>query len=77
MAVLFLYVSSTRSGIERLVCVTGIYVQKDPTNPRWMDWIVRPLLRAFVDDMTLMEVIVMNSNLCYTIVRPPALGQGV
>ena len=65
-----------RTGVGRLVCVTSIYVQKDPSNPRWMDWIVRPLLRACINDMILMENIVMKSNICYTIVRPPNLIKG-
>ncbi|KAJ7378483.1 hypothetical protein OS493_023018 [Desmophyllum pertusum] len=68
--------ATERSGIERLVCVTGIYTQKDPSNPRWMDWLVRPLARSFINDMALMEDIVTKSNLCCTIVRPPALNHG-
>ncbi|KAL9969697.1 hypothetical protein ACROYT_G021948 [Oculina patagonica] len=65
-----------RSGIGKLVCVTCIYTQKDPSNPRWMDWLLRPLARSFMNDMALMEDIVMKSNhLCYTIVRPPCLSE--
>jgi len=62
-----------RSGIGRLVCLTGIYTQKDPSNPIWMDWLLRPLARSFMPDMALMENTVMKSKLCYTIVRPPCL----
>ncbi|KAL9969698.1 hypothetical protein ACROYT_G021949 [Oculina patagonica] len=64
-----------RSGIARLVCLTGIYTQKDPSNPRWMDWLLRPFARSFMNDMALMEDIVIKSNLCYTIVRPPCLSE--
>ncbi|CAH3035537.1 hypothetical protein pdam_00011006 [Pocillopora damicornis] len=65
-----------RTGVGRLVCMTGIYTQKDPSNPRLWDWFGRPLARAFINDMVLMENIVMKSNICYTIVRPPILTKG-
>ena len=67
---------SSRSGTARLVCLTGIYTQKDPSNPIWMDWLLRPLARSFMPDMALMENIIMKSSLCYTIVRPPCLSEG-
>ena len=57
--------------------MTGIYTQKDPANPRWFDWFGRPLARAFINDMILMENILTESNLCYTIVRPPSLTKGM
>ena len=56
--------------------MTGIYTQKDPSNPWWMEWFVRPLARSFINDMILMENIVTKSNICYTIVRPPGLTKG-
>ena len=56
--------------------MTGVYCQKDPSNPRWVDWFVRPLCRSSVNDMSLMENIVMESNMCYTIVRPANLTKG-
>ena len=56
--------------------MTGIYTRKDPSNPWWMEWFVRPLARSFINDMILMENIVMKSNICYTIVRPPILTEG-
>jgi len=64
-----------RTGIERLVCMTGIYTQKDPANPRWVE-LLRPLARSFVYDMALMENTIMNSHVRYTIVRPPILTKG-
>ena len=56
--------------------MTGIYTQKDPSNPWWMDWFLRPLARSFIKDMAVMENIVMKSKICYTIVRPPCLTEG-
>ena len=59
-----------RNGIEKLVCITGIYTQNDPANPRWFQ-MLRPFMRSFINDMVLMENTVMKSNLIYTITRPP------
>ncbi|CAH3167701.1 unnamed protein product [Porites evermanni] len=64
-----------RNGIERLVCITGIYTQNDPGNPRWIT-MLRPFMRSFINDMVLMENTVMQSNLIYTIMRPPILTNG-
>ena len=64
-----------RNGIERLVCITGIYAQNDPANPRWIT-LLRPFMRAFINDVVLMENTVMQSNLIYTIMRPPILTNG-
>ena len=76
MPLFSIVILNNRSGIGRLVCLTGIYTQKDPANPRWMDWLLRPFARSFINDMALMEDIVTKSNLCYTIVRPPCLSEG-
>ena len=65
----------SRNGIERLVCITGIYTQNDPGNPRWIT-MLRPFMRSFINDMVLMENTVMQSNLIYTIMRPPFLTNG-
>ena len=62
----------SRNGIERLVCITGIYTQNDPANPRWIT-MLRPFMRSFINDMVLMENTVMQSNLIFTIMRPPFL----
>ena len=71
----FVRVSISRNGIERLVCITGIYTQNDPANPRWIT-MLRPFMRSFINDMVLMENTVMKSNLIYTIMRPPILTKG-
>ena len=65
----------SRNGVERLVCITGIYTQNDPANPRWIT-MLRPFMRSFINDMVLMENTVMKSNLIYTIMRPPILTNG-
>ena len=65
----------SRNGIERLVCITGIYAQNDPANPSWIT-MLRPFMRAFINDVVLMENTVMKSNLIYTIMRPPFLTNG-
>lgn len=39
-----------------------------------MEWLLKPVAMAgFIHDMTLMESILMESGLCYTVVRPPIL----
>ena len=37
---------------------------------------LRPFMRAFINDVVLMENTVMQSNLIYTIMRPPFLTNG-
>ena len=42
-----------------------------------MEWILRPLVVAgFIHDMALMENLLMETKLCYTVVRPPGLSNG-
>ena len=42
-----------------------------------MEWIYKPLIMAgFIHDMALMENLLMESKLCYTVVRPPELKNG-
>jgi len=41
-----------------------------------MEWLLRKLVRSRLNDLMAMENIVMNSNLCYTLVRLPFLTQG-
>ena len=55
--------------------ITGFYAQNDPANPRWIT-MLRPFMRAFINDVVLMENTVMQSNLIYTIMRPPFLTNG-
>ena len=39
-----------------------------------MEWLLKPVAMAgFIHDMALMESILMESGLCYTVVRPPIL----
>ena len=37
---------------------------------------LRPFMRSFINDMVLMENSVMQSDLIYTIMRPPILTKG-
>ena len=73
--ILYHVTGSCKGPIERLVCITGIYAQNDPGNPRWIT-MLRPFMRAFINDVVLMENTVMQSNLIYTIMRPPFLTNG-
>ena len=42
-----------------------------------MEWFLRPVVAAgFIHDMALMENLLMESKLCYTVVRPPGLNNG-
>jgi len=70
------FFASTRSSIKRLVGLSGVIAQKDPIDPGWMEWLLRKLVRSRLNDLMAMENIVMNSNLCYTLVRLPFLTQG-
>ncbi|XP_020600930.1 flavin reductase (NADPH)-like isoform X1 [Orbicella faveolata] len=68
--------AAERSSIKRLVGLSGVIAQKDPIDPGWMEWLLRKLVRSRLNDLMAMENIVMNSNLCYTLVRLPFLTQG-
>ena len=42
-----------------------------------MEWFLKPIVMAgFIHDMALMENVLMELNLCYTVVRPPGLNNG-
>ena len=68
---------SFRTNLNRLVCVTSWSTQKEPGNPKLIEWFFKPLVMAgFIHDMALMENLLMESKLCYTVVRPPGLSNG-
>ena len=51
--------------------------QKEPGNPKLIEWFLKPLIMAgFIHDMALMEKILMETKLNYTVVRPPGLTNG-
>jgi len=63
-----------KTNLNRLVCVTSWSTQKEPGSPKLMEWFLKPLLMAgFIHDMALMENLLLESKLCYTVVRPPGL----
>lgn len=70
------FFASTRSSIKRLVCLSGVIAEKDPIDPGWIEWLLRKLVRSRINDLVAMEDIVVNSDLCYTLVRLPFLTQG-
>ena len=66
-----------RNNLNRLVCVTSWGTQKEPGNPKLLEWFLKPLVMAgFIHDMGLMENMLMESKLCFTVVRPPGLDNG-
>lgn len=70
------FFASTRSSIKRVVCLSGVIAEKDPIDPGWIEWLLRKLVRSRINDLVAMEDIVVNSGLCYTLVRLPFLTQG-
>lgn len=69
--------SPYRSNVDRLVCVTSWGTQKEPGNPKLMEYLLKPLMMAgFIHDMALMERMLMETKLNYTVVRPPGLKNG-
>ena len=63
-----------RSKLQRIVCVTSWCTRKEAGNPKTVEWLLKPVAMAgFIHDMALMESILMESGLCYTVVRPPIL----
>lgn len=63
-----------KSKLQRIVCVTSWGTQKEPGSPKLMEWFLKPIVMAgFIHDMALMENVLMELNLCYTVVRPPGL----
>ena len=68
---------SFRSNLQRIVCVTSWGTRKEPGSPKLIEWFLKPIVMAgFIHDMALMESILMESKLCYTVVRPPGLNNG-
>ena len=56
------------------MCVTSWCTRKEAGNPKTVEWLLKPVAMAgFIHDMALMESILMESGLCYTVVRPPIL----
>ncbi|CAH3167708.1 unnamed protein product [Porites evermanni] len=63
-----------KSKLQRIVCVTSWCTRKEAGNPKTVEWLLKPVAMAgFIHDMALMESILMESGLCYTVVRPPIL----
>ncbi|KAL9969694.1 hypothetical protein ACROYT_G021943 [Oculina patagonica] len=63
-----------KSNLNRIVCVTSWITRKEPGNPKLAEWFLKPLVMAgFIHDMALMENLLMETKLCYTVVRPPEL----
>lgn len=70
-------VASFRTNLNRFVCVTSWSTRREPGSPKLIEWFLKPLLMSgFIHDMALMENLLMESKLCYTVVRPPGLSNG-
>jgi putative NADH-flavin reductase len=70
----------TKYHVPRLICVSGLGVEVTPGMSLPLKlatkFIVQPLLRNNFSDMLRMEAVVKNSDLNWTIVRPPRLTNG-
>lgn len=68
------------SGVRRLACVTSASLALSPTAPLshrlLIGVVVRPLYRHVYADMIRMERIITDSDLDWTIIRPPRLTNG-
>lgn len=62
-------------GVRRFVGITsgGTHPGRDPMNPFFFERILKPLFHTLYDDMREMERIVMETDLDWTILRPPRL----
>ncbi|MFN7118661.1 MAG: NAD(P)-dependent oxidoreductase [Saprospiraceae bacterium] len=61
-------------GKNRLIVVSSGAVEKQPNDPWFFTYLIKPLfLNPMYDDMRLMERALRESGLNYTIVRPPYL----
>lgn len=65
------------NNIKRLIVVTSGGVVEAENEPGFFRYLLKPFfLRKMYEDMRVMENIVMNSNVDYTIIRPPYLTNG-
>lgn len=64
------------ASLERIVMVSSSGVLYDPTAPWFFNRILRPLAWRMYSDMLQMEVLLSSSEVDWTIVRPPELGNG-
>lgn len=69
--------SMNANGIRRLVVVSALAVEVNPMMPWWMKFfiknILQPLLRNIYADTLKMEHLIRETDLAWTIVRPPQL----
>jgi putative NADH-flavin reductase len=63
------------AGVERLVVISGGGAAPGvvPESSFFFEHILKPLFRGFYDDMRKMEVLVQESGLRWTVLRPPRL----
>jgi putative NADH-flavin reductase len=68
---------TSENNINRLIVVTSGGVVEAQNEPWFFKYLLKPIfLNKMYDDMRVMENIITNSNLNYTIVRPPFLTKG-
>jgi len=69
------------TGLKRVVSITSWHtqLQRDKSNPIWIDYFAKPLFfSGFIYDMGQMEInLSKTEGIDYTIVRPPGLSNGV
>jgi putative NADH-flavin reductase len=63
------------AGIRRFVTITsgGTYPGRAPENPFFFEYVLKPLFHTLYDDMRRMEVLVEQSDLDWTVLRPARL----
>ncbi len=66
-----------RAGVRRIFCISASGLDINPTHPFLVRWLTRnvlqKILRNMYADLRKMEVIVEDSSLDWTLVRPPRL----
>lgn len=63
-------------GLARLIMVSSSGILYDPSAPWFFNRILRPLSWRMYSDMLHMELLISESDLDWTIVRPPELSNG-
>jgi putative NADH-flavin reductase len=68
---------TAENNIKRLIVITSGGVVEAPNEPWFFKYLLKPIfLNKMYADMKVMEHLVLESNLDYTIVRPPFLTKG-
>lgn len=77
---MFFYYAFIRHSVSRFVAVTASCSKKEPTNPLYIEWFLRPFIfGGCMSDIAIMEDFLASTDpteINYTVVRPPRLTNG-